>query len=130
MRRFRRLRRSPARHADPLSEVGRLRAEVAALKLDAGTAWDEALRLTNDLTMTLQRLEQVMDEGVVRIRDLEDGAAREHGRIMRLLQAIHDDENMSRRGVAQMRDDESYELAFTEPDPLVTVIVPTYRNFA
>ena len=34
----------------------------------------------------------------------------------------------SRRLLAEARADPAYELAFTEPDPLVTVILPTYQR--
>lgn len=42
---------------------------------------------------------------------------------------VYDEEPANRRRLHQLRRGEEYELAFTEPEPLVTFIVPTYRSF-
>jgi hypothetical protein len=42
---------------------------------------------------------------------------------------IYDEEPANRRRLQQLRGSEEYEAAFTETEPLVTFIVPTYRSF-
>jgi hypothetical protein len=41
----------------------------------------------------------------------------------------YDDEPGNRRRLHELRRSEEYELAFTETEPLVTLIIPTYRSF-
>lgn len=41
----------------------------------------------------------------------------------------YDEEPANRRRLQKLRRSEGYELAFTESEPLVTFIVPTYRSF-
>jgi glycosyltransferase involved in cell wall biosynthesis len=47
-----------------------------------------------------------------------------------LLRALLDDESANRRRVWAMREDAGYEAAFTEPEPLVTISVPTRERAA
>jgi hypothetical protein len=42
---------------------------------------------------------------------------------------VYDEEPANRRRLHELRRSEQYELAFTESEPLVTFIVPTYRSF-
>jgi hypothetical protein len=42
---------------------------------------------------------------------------------------IYDEEPENRRRLHQLRRSEEYELAFTESEPLVSFVVPTYRSF-
>lgn len=42
---------------------------------------------------------------------------------------IYDEEPANRRRLQQLRRSEEYELAFSEDEPLVSFIVPTYRSF-
>ncbi|MFL5833865.1 MAG: glycosyltransferase family 2 protein [Solirubrobacterales bacterium] len=42
---------------------------------------------------------------------------------------IYDEEPATRRWLHELRRSEEYELAFSEEEPLVTFIVPTYRSF-
>jgi hypothetical protein len=42
---------------------------------------------------------------------------------------LYDEEPANRRRLHELRRSEEYELAFTESEPLVTFIVPTYRSF-
>jgi hypothetical protein len=41
----------------------------------------------------------------------------------------YDEEPANRRKLQQLRRSEDYELAFTEPEPLVSFLVPTYNSF-
>jgi hypothetical protein len=42
---------------------------------------------------------------------------------------LHDDEPANRRRLHQLRQSEEYAFAFTESEPLVSLIIPTYRSF-
>jgi hypothetical protein len=42
---------------------------------------------------------------------------------------LYDEEPANRRRLHQLRQSEEYELAFSESEPLVSLIIPTYRSF-
>jgi glycosyltransferase involved in cell wall biosynthesis len=50
-------------------------------------------------------------------------------RIVDILQLIYDDEAGSRRRLAELRSTQEYELAFTEREPLVSIVIPTYTRY-
>jgi hypothetical protein len=50
-------------------------------------------------------------------------------RIIDALQLIYDDEPGNRRRLAELHETEEYELAFTEPEPRVSVVIPTYTGY-
>lgn len=47
-------------------------------------------------------------------------------RIVEALQLIYDEEPSNRRRLYELRKNAEYELAYTEPEPLVSVVIPTY----
>lgn len=102
---------------DPLRRRGR--------KDDEG----ELRRLVADLTAEVQQLraeqQQTAQAAEQRHADLET-------RIDRLMTAVRfarDDDAATIRLLAAARATDAYRAAFTEPDPLVSVVIPTYRNF-
>ena len=50
------------------------------------------------------------------------------GRLQDTLQAIHDHERELRERLRAARARDSYELAYEDPDPLVTIVIPTFTN--
>jgi hypothetical protein len=65
-------------------------------------------------------------------RDLNarvDGIEAEVRRSAAISRHVYDEEPANRRRLHQLRDSDEYGLAFTEAEPLVTFIVPTYRSF-
>jgi Glycosyl transferase family 2 len=47
---------------------------------------------------------------------------------MRALELIHDDDPGARRRLRELRDSPSYAAAFDTPDPLVSVVIPTWNR--
>jgi hypothetical protein len=58
-----------------------------------------------------------------------DGIESEVRRNVAISRHAYDEEPANRRRLHELRRSEEYELAFTESEPLVTFIVPTYRSF-
>lgn len=77
------------------------RAETQALRAELATARSEAEQTAAGLTQELERQRAI-------------------------LQSLHDREPEMRERLAALRAAPEYELAFTEAEPLVSVIVPTY----
>jgi Glycosyl transferase family 2 len=61
--------------------------------------------------------------------DADQRSVRELERIVSVLQLLYDEEPENRRRLWQLRARASYENAFTDPDPLVSVVIPTHTNF-
>jgi hypothetical protein len=93
-----------------------------------------------DLVDRLERIEQAL-AALQREADGTRSAAKEaaaearaaHGmladdveRLRRILRVVHDREPEQRERLAEVRRQPGYERAFTEPEPLVSVVIPTY----
>ena len=79
--------------------------------------WRQRLRIMKASIVGIATLSQSLDEFRTQTQ-----------RITEILQLMYDDERGSRRRLADLRDTEEYELAFTEPEPLVSVVIPTYTG--
>jgi glycosyltransferase involved in cell wall biosynthesis len=80
---------------------------------------------------TLLRRIRTIRAGLIEIATLSetlDEFRAKTQRMIDILQLIYDDEPGSRRRLAELRETEDYELAFTEPEPLVSVVIPTYTS--
>jgi hypothetical protein len=56
-------------------------------------------------------------------------AADELERIVNILQVLYDEEPANRRRLWQLRESRDYKRAFTDPQPLVSIVIPTYTNY-
>ncbi len=106
-------------------------------------AWRAAkrlrLRLHGDLHQRLDGLHASLTELHERVVGLYaafgdlngrlDAVEAEIRRDLAISRHAYDEEPANRRRLHQLRRGEEYELAFTESEPLVTFIVPTYRSF-
>jgi len=142
----------------PLAAIGSLRqrlasiadaiAHVRAVAIDTQrdvAALREALAAaTEESAATSLRLEAAIAEA----HESQDSAARElstlqntldemraqgeadHEQLLAALEFVFSDEPGQRRRLRQARADDTFELAYSEPDPLVSVVMPTYDNFA
>jgi hypothetical protein len=88
------------------------------------------------LESAISRLEQeavsarlAAETAAARTRPSEDHASRviaEIERLRQILRVISDREPGMRERLAQVRQTPEYERAFTDPEPLVSVVIPTY----
>lgn len=58
-----------------------------------------------------------------------DGIEAEVRRDVAISRHLYDEEPANRRRLQQLRRSEEYKLAFSEDEPLVSFIVPTYQSF-
>ena len=68
------------------------------------------------------------------IRNTLDGlnarTAAEHQRVMQALRIVRDDDVAARERLWDLRDSDEYARAFDDDEPLVTIIITTYNNWA
>jgi hypothetical protein len=82
-------------------------------------------RTEGELEALRAELQAVREE----LRELKETGETRQRRLLDILQVLVDDEPGNRRALHALRRTQDYELAFTEPQPLVSVIIPTYKNF-
>jgi hypothetical protein len=112
--------------------VGRLQARLAGMAAVIGQTRDAVQGLA--ATGQSQRAEiEGLGGRLAAIEELlrserEESAARDE-RIQRILRVLFNDERTLRERLWRERSSSEYELAFTESEPLVSVVIPTYDNF-
>lgn len=84
-------------------------------------------------SQTLMELAERVSQLSLRLESLDVRGEQRHaelgatlGTALRALELIHDDDPGTRRRLGELRASASYEPAFTEPDPLVSIIIPTW----
>jgi hypothetical protein len=73
----------------------------------------------------LGRVHAEVQEITGRVREIDVAAKRAAG----IARHIYDEEPENRRRLRALRGSEEYELAFTEAEPLVSFVVPTYTSY-
>ena len=73
----------------------------------------------------LGRMHREIEEVTARVRQIESDA----GRAAQISRHVFDREVENRRRLHELRRSEEYELAFTEENPLVTFLIPTYDSY-
>jgi hypothetical protein len=99
-------------------------AEQLRLKLHSDLL-EKVLDLHVAFTDLNQMLRREFDNVHSRLQILEAEAHRTSA----ISRHIYDEEPANRRRLNQLRQSEEYEFAFTEDEPLVTFVIPTYESF-
>jgi putative methyltransferase (TIGR04325 family) len=103
-------------HAENLSQLGAIRTLLAQLQ-DVVTSQGEASA----------QLGSRLDE--LAVQQAESSAGRpEEGRLVEILRFVHDRAHWRRERLQELRADPEYQRAYSDPDPLVSVVIPTYDN--
>jgi hypothetical protein len=111
------------------TEVDRLRAERDVLRAELDELREEQRRLHAVLTeqvateadRTREQQRRIADQLTTRLDDTRR-------RLVDVLQVVVDDEDEMRRRMKQARTTDAYRAAFEEPDPLVSIVIPSYDN--
>jgi hypothetical protein len=82
-------------------------------------------RLTEPLTRAYAELSAKVDGLHTSMARLEDKI----DRVAEMSRYIYDDEPANRRRLAQLRESDEYQLAFSEKEPLVSFLIPTYDSY-
>jgi hypothetical protein len=101
--------------------VEAMRRELAELRSQLDAATDR-----------LDRAQAGVDDGLRRTTDLlhaADGdASARHAQVVEILHLLRDDEPANRERLWTLRSTPEYELAFEEPEPLVSFCIATYAS--
>lgn len=107
----------------------RARARNKRLRRDIGALADEVRDLRRRLDVERPAGGPGLEKEVARLRrELHKQLRAEFKRVREALQYVYDDEPGVRSRLSELRASPDYELAFTEAEPLVSVIIPTYSN--
>ncbi len=110
-------------------EVMALRQELAAIR-DAHASQVQGIQ---------ELMHVIRDENVALAQDLHNRQTAQtqgvldelnvaRSTLMLAVRAATDDETGMRRRLAQLRASPGYEAAYTDPNPLVSIVIPTYDN--
>lgn len=89
---------------------------------------ERLIPLQESVTDLQERLSRAEAENHL-LRARVETAARDAQRAAAIGRHIHDQEADNRRRLHALRASEAYEAAFTEPEPLVSFLVPTYNSW-
>lgn len=117
------LRRQADRVAGPYVEDLRTRLVAQDARLVEQDA--RLVELGTAIESMRAELERVGGELATGTEHVLEGLGRNHD----VLRHVHEEDAAQRRRLYALRGGEEYELAFTESEPLVSFIVPTYNRF-
>jgi len=129
---FVRARHLPRRLLQSLEDVrsARLAAESARDQLSTlQGALARSHELATALEATVARIDADLQAGQLKQHEMHvvlDQTQRELQRHGRVLELVYEEETNNLRRLSELRRSPSYGDAFTDPEPLVSVIIPTY----
>jgi hypothetical protein len=82
-----------------------------------------------ELQIALGEMRELLNVELAHLRARVDSIEADTERTAAIARHIYDEEPANRRRLHQLRREKDYELAFTEPEPLVTFVIPTYTSF-
>lgn len=100
--------------ADLSSHLAFQDARMAELRDSIGVVHQELARVRESIEGMTARTDEIVAE---------------LGRTQAMLRHVSEEDALQRRRLYALRESEDYELAFTEPEPLVSFIVPTHTRF-
>jgi hypothetical protein len=109
-----------------------VRREQFATHVDAQVSRANTERLlaeVADLARRLETSEHRVAELASRLTQSDERRTADHDRLLHALRIIRDGDSANWNRLWELRSQPDYELAFTEPEPLVTILVPTYDNW-
>lgn len=115
----------------------RVHAYLRTLRLLGGQTRDEVAAIRSELSERLTDQDRARADEIVEIRsqiaELNQHHATvlsaQHEHLIEILRFVHDHDASRRRRLNELRASESYETPFASPDPLVSVVIPTYDNY-
>jgi Glycosyl transferase family 2 len=94
--------------------------------------WQRLRAVRADILATRARADQLVED-VAALAQRVDGIASQlaanHQRAMHALRIVRDDDARARATLWELRDTAEYTRAFEEDEPLVSILVSTYRNW-
>jgi hypothetical protein len=105
--------------------VRAIRADVRAARARS----EQLVGMLNQVAGTLDESRRQIEALGARVDQLVDQTAAEHERTMLALRIVRDDDARAWERLWSLRRTDDYERAFTDPEPLVTIISSTYTNW-
>lgn len=98
-----------------------LRERLDSIAAALGETRNHVVHGRAEAAAAIQRLEE-------RLTASEEAGAADLARVMSALQVVADDEPRQRGALAELRSDPAYEQAYSEEEPLVSIVIPTFDN--
>ncbi len=98
-------------------QLSRLEAQLAQKDTLAG-------RHTHGVSELVSHVAQLAAQG----ERAASGRTSQHEQLVEILRFVHGRGQWHRERLRQLRDDPAYEPPYSDPEPLVSVVIPTYDN--
>jgi len=121
------MRRLLRRQADHIA--GPYVADLGAHLANQDTRLMEQEARLAELLRIAQGLEQGLGQAREGLQGMVEEVSEELGRARQMLRHVYEEDPAQRQRLYSLRASEEYELAFTEAEPLVSFIVPTYQRY-
>jgi putative methyltransferase (TIGR04325 family) len=115
--------------------AARIRNYLHAVRLLLGQILDQTLEARGEISTHLVQLERLASAQLAQLERLTTSAdamvsSREaqHAQLVEILRSIYDRSEWRRGRLRELRIGDAYERAYSDPDPLVSVVIPTYDN--
>jgi putative methyltransferase (TIGR04325 family) len=115
--------------------VDRLREYLRAIRMVLGQTRDHVQATGVELAAHLTQLEALATSQLAQLERLAAGAEAgnssrraEHAQLVEIMRLIHGRNHERRLQLRELRASDAYERAYSDPDPLVSVVIPTYDN--
>jgi Glycosyl transferase family 2 len=112
----------------PLRQVQRIRAVRADIHATRARA-DQLAEESGGLAREVAACRSEIAALGARLDEMASHMGARHERIMHALRMVRDDDAGARAALWKLRETPDYERAFEEDEPLVTIVVSTYRNW-
>jgi hypothetical protein len=115
--------------------LDRLREYLRAIRMVLGQTRDQVQETRVELAAHLTQLEGLAASQLAQLERLAAGAEAgsssrqaQHAQLVEIMRFIHGRNHERRLRLRELRASDAYERAYSDPDPLVSVVIPTYDN--
>lgn len=115
-----------------LTRVRNARTELRDISRDSDQVVSVTTQMVEDLASQRETIHNLRSElaGITQnLTDISQALADQRQRFLLALRMVRDDDARSRRQLLELRQSPAYHEAFEVPEPLVSVVIPTYTNW-
>ena len=115
-----------------LTRARNVRGDLTHIKQHGDQVVSATAKTADDLATQRAAIDSLRDElsaVTQQLSGISQAQADQQRRLLLALRMVRDDDARARQHLLDLRRSVDYEAAFEEPDPLVSVVIPTYNNW-
>jgi Glycosyl transferase family 2 len=115
-----------------LTRAHNVRGDLTDIKQRGDQVVSATAKTADDLAAQRAAIDSLRDELAAvtqQLTGISQAQAEQQRRLLLALRMVRDDDTRARQHLLDLRRSVDYEAAFEEPEPLVSVVIPTYKNW-